>query len=237
MLSQATIIGRNHRLMQQNGQDGAFTGRSQAACYFGLVLDGCGSKYRHNGQLYHSCNEVGARLLGHFTAGRLSQQLGQAPLNQTLIQLHADCLTFLAGLADLAVSPDGQSPIANRQLFTYTHLLTTLVGFALTPSEGAFFWVGDGYLCYNGEVIQLESYNRPDYLAYGLAAGWQVRLFDPAGVEWLAVATDGWNADLLTQLSPPRTSLALQRWLNLQAHQPAQFADDGAVAAFWKAEP
>lgn len=229
MLSQATIIGRNHRLRQQNGQDGAFTGRSQPACYFGLVLDGCGGKYRHNGQLYPSCNEVGARLLGHFAASRLSQQLGQAPLRQTLAQLHADCLAFLAGLADLTLSPD-------RQLFTYTHLLTTVVGFALTPNEGAFFWSGDGYLCLNGEVTELESDNRPDYLAYGLTTAWQLRLVDPAGINWLAVASDGWTADLLTQLAPPRSSIALQRWLNLQARQPTHFEDDGAVAAFWRCE-
>lgn len=232
MLSQATIIGRNHRLMQQNGQDGAFTGRSQSpACYFGLVLDGCGSKYRHHGQLYPSHNEVGARLLGQFAAGRLSQQLGQAPLSQTLTQLQADCGAYLAQLTDLTLGPDCQ---ANRQCFTYTHLLTTLVGFALTPSEGAFFWAGDGYVGLNGEMTRLESHNRPDYLAYGLSPDWQSRWFDPAGVEWLVVASDGWNNDLLTQLASPRSSLVLQRWLNLQARQPTYFEDDGAVAIFWQ---
>jgi hypothetical protein len=53
-------------------------------------------------------------------------------------------------------------------------------------------------------------------------------------VDWLAVATDGWRPDLLTQLAKPRPSLHLQRWLNRQARQAGNFEDDGAVAVWWK---
>jgi hypothetical protein len=45
LLSSATITGRHHRLMQQNGHDYAITGRSSPEFAFGLVLDGCGSQW------------------------------------------------------------------------------------------------------------------------------------------------------------------------------------------------
>jgi hypothetical protein len=51
---------------------------------------------------------------------------------------------------------------------------------------------------------------------------------------WLAVATDGWTVDLLQELALPRSSLALQRWLNAQGRKRGHFEDDGAVVAWWK---
>ena len=56
----------------------------------------------------------------------------------------------------------------------------------------------------------------------------------PEQLRWLAVATDGWRAELLEQLAEPRPALALQRWLNVQSQQRGQFDDDGAVAIWHK---
>jgi hypothetical protein len=100
-----------------------------------------------------------------------------------------------------------------------------------------FFWQGDGFLVVDGTVCQLESGNQPDYLAYQLLqpnpcqTNFQLAFVpQPEQTRWLAVATDGWQAELLGQLAEQRTSLALQRWLNVQAQQRGQFDDDGAVA-------
>ena len=62
MLNDAAIIGRTHRLTHQNCHDAAYTGAPQPGYAFGLVLDGCGSKYRKGGQASSSHNEVGAKL-------------------------------------------------------------------------------------------------------------------------------------------------------------------------------
>jgi hypothetical protein len=98
-----------------------------------------------------------------------------------------------------------------------------------------FFWSGDGYLCHNGEITQLDSHNEPDYLAYHLdAPNGRFQTLTIKNPTWLAVASDGWTADLLTQLSTPHSSLALQRWLNKQAKERGKFEDDGAIAIWWK---
>ncbi|MCA9947656.1 MAG: hypothetical protein KC449_29450, partial [Anaerolineales bacterium] len=100
---------------------------------------------------------------------------------------------------------------------------------------------GDGFLVADGTVCQLESGNQPDYLAYQLLqpdsgqTNFQLAFVpQPENLRWLAVATDGWSANLLCQLDEPRSALTLQRWLNVQTQQRGQFDDDGAVAIWHK---
>lgn len=253
MESQATVIGRSHRLRQQNSHDVAISGSPRPSAAFGLVLDGCGSKY--NRQPSH--NEVGAKLLGQFAAGWLHAQLArhEEPIDVVgLVDgLWAGCLDFMDRSVDLLPWTNE----ATRTAFVMTHWLATLVGFVVVAETAVLFWQGDGYLCINGEVTRLDSGNRPDYLAYRLlrrgegvkeCTGERLTLspvhpfapssttIDRANLHWLAVATDGWQPDLLAQLAEPRPSLHLQRWLNLQARQPGNFEDDGAVAVWWQSE-
>ncbi|MCI0394719.1 MAG: protein phosphatase 2C domain-containing protein [Chloroflexi bacterium] len=247
ILSQATITGRSHRLMQQNGHDFAVTGAPRPGVAFGLVLDGCGSKQREvmpgpgrpHKLVTPSHNEVGAKLLGQFAATWLAGHLaGELAIPLLLAELYRACLAFLAGLAGLLPFP-GE---AERNRFVASHLLCTLLGFVVTPAGAALFSAGDGYFCQDGQVTFLDCDNRPDYLAYQLL-GWTEGHFhiqminDPAALPaWLAVATDGWPADLLAGLAQPRSSLALQRWLNVQAQQRGRFEDDGAVAAWYTSD-
>jgi hypothetical protein len=244
MLNHATIIGRNHRLWQQNGQDAAASGTLPNGLLFGLALDGCGSKYRPAATgpqpALPSHNETGAHLLKQFAADWLhSYATLQPDLPQTVHDLACACRSFLNCLAVLwpAASPQ-------RQQFVATHLLTTIVGFLLSEREGEaiLFWAGDGFVCLGDDVLSLDSGNRPNYPAYTVLDpgsplfrfhNCQLSLSD---VPWLAVASDGWDECSLSRLASPRPGLELQRWLNLRARERGAFDDDGAVAVWWRDE-
>ena len=161
------------------------------------------------------------------------------------------CCNYLESLLTLLPTTDP----ATQTRFIATHLLCTLIGFVVKEETAVFFWSGDGYLVHDGELTQLESNNHPDYLAYQLgraakkqgsdgeassnplisqSSTFQTRtIYKP---HCLAIATDGWTADLLSQLNPPQSSLALQRWLNLQAKERGNFEDDGAISIWWRDE-
>ncbi|MFQ5400456.1 MAG: protein phosphatase 2C domain-containing protein [Anaerolineae bacterium] len=242
MLSHTILIGRTHRLAQQNGQDFACTGAPRPGFAYGLVLDGCGSKFRAGGRTTPSHNEIGAKLLGQFAARFLNRQMSPSSqpfcLSKLLDGLYRASLHFLQGTAAMIPFPDEEE----RTRFVATHLLATMVGFMVTPETAAFFWQGDGYLCCNGEVTALESENRPEYLAYQLLRDRDHGRFQTQVIPnrdeatWLAVATDGWQAGLLPELAQPRNSLALQRWVNRQARRRGVFEDDAAAAVWWNKE-
>jgi hypothetical protein len=241
MISHAITLGRAHRLMQHNCQDFAASATPTPNIAIGLVCDGCGSKFQGNGRSHSSHNEIGANLLGQFAADYLVGKLASLPtpptagaLETVLADLHLASLSFLHHLV-------AHFPEDMRRKFIATRLLTTLVGFIHTPETAVFFWQGDGFLVADGRICTLDSNNQPNYLAY------QLLQYDPSQtnfhlafvpqpeqLNWLAIASDGWQADLLTQLDQPRSTLALRRWLNVQAQQRGQFDDDGAVAAWYK---
>lgn len=233
MLAKAVIPGRSHRLMHQNVQDVALAGGSNGYNY-GLVLDGCGSKYRDQTGVYSAHNEAGAYLLGQFVANWLTVNL---PAEQCLCTMFDDLYTAAVSfLAEMTARLNFTHPDARRR-FMATHLLSTVLGFVVRPQDAAFFWVGDGYLCQNGEVTTLDAGNYPDYLAYALAdpifpPTFQVQMLNRDKIEWLAVASDGWTPELLAEVPSTMDNLALQRWLNVTARQPGYFEDDGAIAIF-----
>lgn len=254
MISQATINGRSHRLMQQNSHDFAISGSATPGYAFGLVLDGCGSKYA-DGTPSH--NEVGAKLLGQFAATWIDKQItanskppiaDKESLAEALKHLHQACVTFLQTISQTI--PWSRQTDAMR--FVSTHLLTTLLGFVITPEAACLFWQGDGYLIHNDNLITLDSNNRPNYLGYCVLANrerggdealnaqrstcdsFYTRFLDRTTLQWLAVATDGWQTAQLAQLSEPRSSLQLQRWLNVQSREPGKFEDDGSVVVWWE---
>jgi len=237
IIGSAVVVGRQHRLLGLNGQDVALAGVTPRGACFGLVADGCGGKFRHDDRYHVSHNEVGAKLLCRFAAGWLEARLdADVELASLLDELYVACLDFLQRLA-LMVAPVGNKAMAH---FVATHLLSTLLGLAVTENEAMFFWLGDGFLCRNGEVARLQSGDEPDYLAYRLldgavppdapAAGFNVQQLGRTGLHQLAVATDGWTPALLSDLQPAPSDLELQRWMNIQAQRPGQFDDDGAIA-------
>jgi hypothetical protein len=236
-LSTATITGRQHRLMQHNGHDFAVTGQPAADYAFGVVLDGCGSRYPQDARAQFTQpaqSEVGAKLIGRYAAEWLRTNLtvaSEQSLDLALDDLFDSILQFVAGLVD-AVPFTSEK---RRRQFVATHLMATIVGFAVTPFEANFFWSGDGYLCQDGQVIFLDSQNQPDYLTLHFFQGRPSRfkrqpIERPAQLSWLAVATDGWTADLLAAVSPDWSGLELQRWVNVQARNHQRFDDDGAIA-------
>jgi hypothetical protein len=232
MISHATIIGRSHRLMQQNCHDFAITGRPTPDCAFGLVLDGCGSKHRDETGLHPSHNEVGAKLLGQFTAVYLTSHLPHHDLDGTFFaNLYAACSNYLQRLFTFLPATDA----ITQTRFIATHLLCTMVGFVMKGETAVFFWSGDGFWAHDDAIIQLDSNNQPDYLAYHLdSPDGRFQTHTLHNPHRLAVASDGWTAAHLSQLDTPQSSLALQRWLNLQAKERGTFEDDGAIAIWWK---
>ena len=244
MIAHATIIGRSHRLMQQNCQDFATSGPSAPGTTFGLVLDGCGSKYRDNNGTHPSHNEVGANLLGAYAAAFLNRNLavsGQplAVSNQQFVedvvsQLYQACVTYLDCLVTLHPFQDENE----RRRFVATRLLCTMLGFVVTPETAVCFWSGDGYLVINDEIVPLDSENHPDYPAYQLLHGERNGRFNMLTIRSrpeltrLAVTSDGWQSEQLQQLDKPQKSLALHRWMNVQSRQRGSFEDDGAIAIY-----
>jgi hypothetical protein len=232
--------------MGQNCHDFASTGEPFPGNCFGVVLDGCGSKFRTGKTASTPNNEVGAKLLGAFLSNVLNERLaqigaGDPDLAALAAELHQRSLAYLAAL----LASIGLTGRRERTRFAATHLLTTLLGYIVTPKEAVFFWCGDGYLCHDGRITRLESDNRPHYLAYELFSEEAGSGIDPPGLHmasigafsqtsWLAVATDGWNSDSLKQLATPRSTLALQRWLNVQARSRNLFNDDAAVATWYR---
>ncbi len=245
MISSATIMGRSHRIMQQNCHDFAQSSTISSQTVYGLVLDGCGSKYRDATGSYASHNEVGANLLGTYAATFLDKQLTinkkqktkneEEALEELVAQLYRACVTYLDCLVTLHPFQDE----LERRRFVATRLLCTLVGFVVTEETAVCFWSGDGYVGINDEIISLDCNNRPDYLAYQVLGGSgngrfnTLTIRDRSSLKRLFVATDGWQTTQLTQLVKPQKSLALQRWVNIQARERGSFEDDGAIAIYY----
>jgi len=239
LLSSASISGRSHRIWQQNCHDVAITGHNaEQEIYWGVVLDGCGSKTEAANGRIPSDNEVGAKVSGQFYDAwwqQHSAEKAHQPLASLFTVLYQDYRAFLEQLLDLF--PWSQAE--ERAIFCASHLLCTVVGFVATPTEAAFFWRGDGYLCHDGRLVDLSGDNRPMYPAYELLSGHEEKerfstlFLNRKEVTWLAVASDGWRPALLAELAQPRESLVLQRWLNVKAQERDNFEDDGAVAAFY----
>ncbi len=234
MLATAAIIGRNHRLKQQNCQDFTAVSTLPNNTTIGLVLDGCGSKYKNAHGTHPSHNEVGAKLLGEFAIQFLSQQLMQNENLESIVHdLYDASLRFLTDLLGLYNFADDTT----KYQFVYTNLLCTLVGFVMQENTAVFFWRGDGWLIHNDIVTDLNANNHPDYLAYDLlsgeAKGLHSKTITATNIQRLGVATDGWSAPLLTELTTPQNNIALQRWVNVHAKQTPHFEDDAAIAICW----
>lgn len=153
-LAQGSVIGRDHRAVPKNCQDGAYTARSDL-CTVGIVTDGCGSST-------HS--EVGAQLGARFLVQTLLQEVAITG-NVSGVRWSRIRQDLLAQLHTLAKSMHGSfSQIVNE------FFLFSIVGFIMDADEAIFFSIGDGVVIINGQVTILEPMegNRPSYIAYGL---------------------------------------------------------------------
>jgi hypothetical protein len=228
------INGRTHRLFSQNGQDAAFGAAVGPGHGYGVVLDGCGAKWRQPEGAWPSRNELGALLLGQFLSARLRRLAeSKQPLADGIAALGEQTRHFLEGIV-AAVAPVA----AERERFVATRLLCTVVGFVIQPEHAVVFWAGDGAILVNDEVLSLDAGNRPDYPAHALLDG-ELRpytvlaLRDRPSLYRLAVATDGWQPAQLRALPATPSSRLLQRWLNREATVRGQFEDDAALT-LWR---
>ena len=219
IVSQAMVIGRSHRLVQGNGHDFVVTGSVGEKVGFGVVLDGCGGKYREEQRVVPSSNEVGAKLLGQFIAAWLTRALKDKKVDLAGLpqKLYEACVGFLEQLITLFPFEEE----IDKRCFMGSQLLCTVVGFVVQRDRAIFFWRGDGYLFLQGEITCLDSNNAPNYITYDLHSGqkgFEVKVASELKPDdWLGVATDGWQAELLTQLAEPSSTLQLQRRLNIKA--------------------
>ena len=231
MLATASIVGRAHRLRQQNCHDFAQTCTTENGHQIGLVLDGCGSKFKDVAGTHVSQNEVGAKLLGAFVIRYLAEQLTDTTPMQTIENLYDAAHNFLTNLLDLYAFDE-----PSKRQFVYTNLLCTMVGFVMKEDTAVFFWRGDGWLIHNDTLTDLNANNHPDYLAYDLfneRKGLHTKTVTLPEIHRIGVATDGWDESLLTELTPQKNEIMLQRWVNVQAKQAPNFEDDAAIAIYW----
>ncbi len=148
----ASVIGREHSRTGRNNQD-ALSLLSQGDVLAAVVADGCGSGA-------HS--EVGAQLGARCVAQAVLAVASEGtPLESAefLVAVRSRVLKFLRALAEQL----GNSLVGE-------HLLFTVVGAVMTPTQTLVFSAGDGLWALNGEVHPLGPFpnNAPPYLAYGL---------------------------------------------------------------------
>ncbi len=222
-LACATVLGRDHAALRKNAQDAFAAGEVGADAAFGVVCDGCGEGKR---------SEIGAGLAAAVLGAELERGLaGGVPAGELPAMALDRLLQVFAALADAVASGGGD---ARRRIdFVCDHLLTTVVGFCVRGREGIAFWCGDGLVALDGEVVVLDEADRPRYPAYAalgapaarMPHGW--RRFDAAAVARIAVATDGFDPELVPSAFG-RRGHALKRWMNV-CSRGGHFRDDATI--------
>jgi hypothetical protein len=150
-----SVSGREHRRgIPRNKQDAYHLERTPYGVIL-LVADGCGSG---------SDTEVGAAIAVRLAVTYIHRLLarGYKPGPGLLDRVRQSVLSQIHILAqDMGES---LSEVVNR------YFLFTLGGAIITEEETTFFFLGDGVVIINGEVIVLDSgpTNRPIYPAYAL---------------------------------------------------------------------
>ncbi|HRE47571.1 MAG TPA: protein phosphatase 2C domain-containing protein [Aggregatilineales bacterium] len=219
------VTGRDHILRGMNCQD-AYTLLEQADAVIGIVCDGCGVGGR---------SEVGAALAAQFISGRVARALAEGIALEGLPDvIYAETIRFLEGIVS-AVDP------MNRPGFVRDYLLFTVIGVVITPTGGVIFAAGDGLIVLDSRMIRRDENNTPSYIGYhvvdpavlaeaALPSGFDIY---PLPSDWarVAIATDGFEADVLPNLWGKAHPRGVQRWLNVLSSQEKRFRDDATVIA------
>ncbi|MBN1287114.1 MAG: protein phosphatase 2C domain-containing protein [Anaerolineae bacterium] len=222
-VSAGTIIGRTHAIRQTNRQD-AHALAVAPGYAAGVLCDGCGEG---------AASEVGAMLAARYLAQEAARMLGEGGAAPADLPgaLYPALVEYLGGLLDLQrlVSVDA------RQRFVRDYLLFTVVGFVLNRDAGVVFVAGDGLASIDGAVCRFDYDNRPPYPAYhllaagGASSGFETIAFDPAGLQDLGLASDGFDVELFGDLRGLVHPRAVQRKLNVWSDKERRFLDDATV--------
>lgn len=165
-------------------------------------------------------------MLAEFGVAELERLIGQGhSLADLPEKLYRACLNFLGEISRLVVGDNG--PSGRSSAFIGRYLLATILGFVLNEEQTLIFAAGDGLIIVNDRLDQRDEANQPAYLAYGLLQpaeldgmtpfrqSFDFRLLPTAGIERLALWTDGFDPALsqeIWHLDGPR---GLQRKLNI----------------------
>lgn len=156
-----SIIGRDHRVIPRNNQDGFHILQGRAASV-GVVTDGCSSgKHSEVGA------KIGARLMTHAV---MQEVITHGVEDMYWGKVRLDLLTGLHGLA-LQMGGNFRETINDYFLFT-------LVGVVIGSRSATFFALGDGVVVVNGEVTTIGPFpgNMPPYVGYSLLEGRQIEV-------------------------------------------------------------
>jgi hypothetical protein len=158
-LRTAIVTGRNHILDGRNCQDALYslTFEIDGQSYLvGVIADGCGA-----GQ--HS--EVGAQLAVQYVPYALRSLFQhEVELEDMPVLLFGRLIHFLKSVIDNY----SFASTRERVQFVHNHLLFTLLGFVLTPTDTLIFAAGDGIILINDVVHLREQNNTPAYIGYHL---------------------------------------------------------------------
>jgi hypothetical protein len=152
-IAAGSIVGRDHRLVPKNCQDGIAVHQSDGIMV-GVVTDGCGSQP-------HS--EVGAKLGASLVCEAVRAEAsfrGAERLSWQRVRQHV-----LASL-DVLVRQMG----GNYRRKVEEYFLFTIVGVLVLEQMTTFFAFGDGVVIINGQQNELGPFtgNQPPYVSYGL---------------------------------------------------------------------
>jgi hypothetical protein len=215
-------LGLDHQLKQRNCQD-SYALHESSDAIIGVVCDGCSEGMR---------SEVGASLGAHYLAVQAAQLLEQKTSLADLPDvLYRRLIDYLEHLTELSMPP-------NRVGFVRDHLLFTVLMLIITKEGAVVLSAGDGLILMDEQIECIDQNNMPFYIAYHLLPdalppsfqmpqGFQVRTV----TQWqhLAIASDGFVLDLLSNVWGMSHVRGLQRKMNVWAEQGRHFRDDATL--------
>lgn len=225
------VVGRSHLFSRKNCQDALAFGNvnfNTDNYSIGVIADGCGEGKE---------SEVGAKLGVNFIYSEV-KRLIKIGIPQKFIPevLFMHTTNFLERLINSFSLSDEE-----KITFILNHLLFTIVGYIVGPSESQIFSYGDGLVILNQEIEFRNQDDHPDYIAYHLLRNIVPSMpqkFDTFTIaskdlQRLAVGSDGWTneTDLITQGSiwDHQHPSGLQRIMNVWSEKEKRFQDDTTI--------
>lgn len=232
----AIHVGRSHLRNFKNRQDACSLFQGEAndlPLTIGIICDGCSGGDN---------SEVGATLASAFLV-RQALYLAQKGISASLIPdiLYQELISFLK----LQLMSHKFINEQDKVNFIENHLLFTVVGFILTPTDCVAFITGDGVVVINEEVIVKNAANMPSYPAYHLVdrsklkanaselpTTFETLALEYSSLERIAIGSDAW-ADELDLIETGaiwgfKNAAGLQRQVNIWS-QSKRFEDDVSI--------
>lgn len=218
------VIGRQHVLTGKNCQDAYAIynpvedeGQLSHTLSAGVLSDGCGSS---------PTSEVGANLIvQRAISSAMESEVGRIwkkwSLHQVVEYVEKSVLEYLSNLPRGIWGGD----------FVVKNLLATVLGFVTDGEKIIIFSSGDGTIFIEDDVLQIDEDNRPSYLAYNLLGqkvGFKIIEVDLKETEKIALASDGFESELIDDFWSKEHPNGVQRLLNVYSKK-KHFSDDATL--------